>query len=201
MNGAQIVSTVKLILSDENLRSMKPDDFNLCFKRMQSGFYGKAYDRIDGQIILDALYQYLHERVTECEEISHEGHLKVKNGTEDMEPDPEGQKKVAEIYRKVMSGEQPDYKITTKVRLGKPGGPRYFVEQTIVKKGTPMYKPKKKDIEKSPRDQYIQDCFKEFWNLYKKEGFEKGGKRFIKYRGDIVDELKYAEIKLKETSL
>lgn len=100
MNDSQVAQTINLILEDENLRSFKPDDFKLCFKRMKTGFYGKSYDRIDGQIIFEALYQYLHERTLECEQISIRMHAERFKESEEI--NPEGVKKVLAILKEAI---------------------------------------------------------------------------------------------------
>lgn len=66
MSDTQIASTVNLILEDFSV--FKPDDFILCFKRAKKGKYGKVYDRLDGQIILEWLAQYECERNAEIED-------------------------------------------------------------------------------------------------------------------------------------
>ncbi len=100
MNDAQVAQTIKLIFDDENFRSFKPDDFKLCFKRMKTGFYGKAYDRIDGQVIFEALSQYSHERALECEQINIKQHAEYANDNQPVNPD--GVKKVLAILKEAM---------------------------------------------------------------------------------------------------
>ena len=65
MNVPQIGQTIDLILEDYS--TMKPDDFKLCFTRAKKGYYGKVYDRIDGQVILGWLSQYDFEKADEIE--------------------------------------------------------------------------------------------------------------------------------------
>lgn len=179
MNDFQVAQTVTLILQDENMRSLKPDDFKLCFNRMKKGHYGKSYDRIDGQIIFECLNLYLHERVTEAEQMSFKAHELVKEGLM-AKPDPEGQKMVLKILKEAVSQ-----------------APKVEAEKQEVKK-------EKKVFEKSPRDHYIQKCFMEFFELHKK-GAVKNSRgettRFILYDGKEIDEAEYASIKLKEYDL
>src|ERR1700752_2745299 len=89
MGDLQVAKCVNLILDDAEMRNLKPDDFKVCFTRMIKGHYGKSYDRIDTQIIFEALYLYLEERVLTCEEISLKRHQLIKDGK--MAPaNPEG---------------------------------------------------------------------------------------------------------------
>lgn len=67
MGADQIKQTVQLVLEDYS--HLKPEDFKLCFNRLKKGYYGKLYDRLDGQIILDCLGQYDNERTGEIESI------------------------------------------------------------------------------------------------------------------------------------
>lgn len=56
MGATQVAQTIDLILS--RYYYFKPDDFKLCFNRAKQGYYGKVYDRLDGQVIFDWLNQY-----------------------------------------------------------------------------------------------------------------------------------------------
>lgn len=67
MSTNQIGSTVELLI--ECYPVYKLDDFVLCFKRAKLGQYGKLYDRIDGNIILDWFEAYIQERNTEFEQL------------------------------------------------------------------------------------------------------------------------------------
>jgi len=190
MNDVQVADCVKLILDDENLRSFKPDDFKLCFKRMKTGFYGISYDRIDTQVIFTALHSYLHERVLECEEMSFKSHLAHLDDVDDrIEPvNIEGQKKVVEILKAV-------------------------IKETPVKKvEVPAVKKERLKPVKSDRDNYIQNCFNDFYKIWLKNPYkfpkkdplpgllnkEQSGGRFIEYEGKPVDEVEYASMRLKE---
>ena len=67
MSEVQIVETVKLIIEDYS--ALKPDDFVLFFSRAKRGYYGKIYDRMDGQIIFEWLEQFMFERDQEIERL------------------------------------------------------------------------------------------------------------------------------------
>ncbi len=68
MGAVQVASTADLII--EEFYFLKPDDFKLCFNRAKKGYYGKVYDRIDGQVILEWLSMYTNERMTTASDTS-----------------------------------------------------------------------------------------------------------------------------------
>jgi hypothetical protein len=67
MNRDQILETTRLMMQDYAV--LKPDDFILFFDRAKKGWYGKAYDRMDGSIILEWLELYMQQRNEEIEQI------------------------------------------------------------------------------------------------------------------------------------
>lgn len=198
MNDHQVGQTINLIFDDIRLRNLKPDDFKLCFNRMKSGYYGKSYDRIDGQIILEALNHYTDERMNECENLSIKRHSEQLEDR-DVPVNPEGQKKVLEILKESL----------------KDAPMSNFIKEEN----------KKRVIEKSARDRYIQKCFIDFYNLWKDKPYkapkqppcnipgvldrENSGK-FILYNVQVkegnmiktverpIDEVEYVQIKVKE---
>lgn len=56
MNDRQVAQTVDLILEDYSV--YKIDYFVLFFNRVKKGHFGKLYDRVDGQVLLDWLRQF-----------------------------------------------------------------------------------------------------------------------------------------------
>lgn len=76
MGADQVKQTVGLILED--YKHLKPEDFKLCFNRFKKGHYGKLYDRLDGQIILDVLMRYDNERDSEIENIRSRENRELK---------------------------------------------------------------------------------------------------------------------------
>jgi len=56
MSNNQVMQTVNLILED--YWHYKIDHFVLCFNRAKKGYFGKQYDRIDGQVIFSWLEQF-----------------------------------------------------------------------------------------------------------------------------------------------
>lgn len=71
MGAIQVAQTADLVI--EEYYFFKPDDFKLCFTRVKKGLYGKIYDRIDGQMILEWLHQYKQERCAMAEDESING--------------------------------------------------------------------------------------------------------------------------------
>ena len=62
INDTQAAQTADLIIDEYYF--LKPDDFKLCFTRAKKGYYGKVFDRIDGQVIFEWLNQYTNDRMT-----------------------------------------------------------------------------------------------------------------------------------------
>lgn len=65
MDAEQVKATSDLIAKE--FYFLKFDDLKLIFNRMKTGFYGKAYDRIDGQTICLAIREYCEERMNTAE--------------------------------------------------------------------------------------------------------------------------------------
>lgn len=68
MSDEQVAQTIILIQDDYWM--LKPEDFKLCFDNAKKGKYGKVYDRIDGQVILEWLHNYLLARLDFSEQRS-----------------------------------------------------------------------------------------------------------------------------------
>lgn len=68
MTDMQTFETAMIILQDYKYLTIA--DINLLFKRAKSGYYGKLYDRLDGQIILDWFRSYDKERAAAAVEDS-----------------------------------------------------------------------------------------------------------------------------------
>lgn len=84
MNAGQIGVTVDFILEDYYF--LKPDDLKLCFRNAMKGYYGKVYNRLDGQIILSWLHAYADERIAAAE---HEAQLlAAERRKREQEADP-----------------------------------------------------------------------------------------------------------------
>lgn len=68
MKDEQITETAEMIFDDYVYLTLA--DISLVFKRAKRGYYGKVYDRLDGQIILDWFSQYHDERCRAAQDIS-----------------------------------------------------------------------------------------------------------------------------------
>lgn len=99
----QINSTIDLILNDNACLNLSFEDYKVCFEFAKKGHYGKAYDRIDGQIIFEWIYQYSTDKTNE--------YLRIKDFNEKQaqnqkitpgEVNKEGQLKVAEAMRQAL---------------------------------------------------------------------------------------------------
>lgn len=77
MTDMQTFETAMIILQDYKYLTVA--DINLLFKRAKSGYYGKLYDRLDGQIILDWFRSYDKERAVAAMEDSINEAEKYKN--------------------------------------------------------------------------------------------------------------------------
>ncbi|MDR2970097.1 MAG: hypothetical protein LBV32_10925 [Tannerellaceae bacterium] len=77
MGAYQVAQTADLIIDEYSL--LKPDDLKLCFNNAKAGKYGKVYDRIDGQVIMEWLRVYRTERCNIAEESSIQESEKFKN--------------------------------------------------------------------------------------------------------------------------
>lgn len=77
MNAEQVAQTAEIIMYD--YAYLKVEDFKLCFNNVKKGRYGKTYDRIDGQVILDFLNTYVDDRIREADQLSYNDHLRAKS--------------------------------------------------------------------------------------------------------------------------
>ena len=68
MSDSQLAHTINLIL--ERYYYFKPEDFKLCFNHAKNGVYGKIYDRMDGNTILEWLNIYDNDRCLFLESFS-----------------------------------------------------------------------------------------------------------------------------------
>ncbi len=82
MNAVQVKTTAEMIL--ENYKYLKIDDLRFCFNNAKRGFYGQIF-RIDGNVILTWIEQYLKDRINAADEESYSEHLSRKAGERDRE--------------------------------------------------------------------------------------------------------------------
>lgn len=76
MNAEQQLMTAKAIVVDYPTLTIA--DIKLFFQRLRKGEYGKMYDRIDGQIIIQSLGQYFSDRCDIVGEITENEHHRAK---------------------------------------------------------------------------------------------------------------------------
>lgn len=160
MNSQQINQTADLILKDFNF--LRVDDFKLCFENAKRGFYGKQYDRLDGQVIYEWISTYCSDRANEAERINN---AKVFKNTDPV--NIEGQKKVTEIlYSAIKNFQQ---KAEPKIRVS------------------------------DEKSKFVQQCFNEFEEIFKKSPVKVGKHgKFIEYKGKILAQVEYIDMKLEE---
>lgn len=82
MDAQQVQVTSDLIAKE--FYFLKFDDLKLIFNRMKTGFYGKAYDRIDGQTICLAIREYCEERSNTAETLYLEKAKELKQAETDV---------------------------------------------------------------------------------------------------------------------
>ena len=81
MTPEQIAFTVDTIINEYPLNQLTLADVKLCLKNIYFGRYGKIYDRLDPNIILDAMQQYFEARIEAAENKSYYEHLNTKTET------------------------------------------------------------------------------------------------------------------------
>lgn len=79
MSVEQVATTINLLMDEYYF--LKLDDFKMCFKRVMLGKYGKVYNRIDGQMILEWVHTYLKERTEVADDLSYNAHKASKNAS------------------------------------------------------------------------------------------------------------------------
>lgn len=80
MTEPQIIDTSGLIIAE--FPHLRIDDFALFFRRFKSGFYGAAFDRLDGNVVMVALRAYEDERRGEVTAANAKAHEEMKNTKE-----------------------------------------------------------------------------------------------------------------------
>lgn len=194
MEANQIAECVKMILEDNNFRCLKPDDFKVCFTKMIKGHYGKSYDRMDAQVIFEALENYLQERLDTVEQISIDRH-KLEMAGKMAQTNPEGQKKIGDIFRAVLKEVSPQVKYKAEKVVLKDN--KYEIEVVPEKDfKEPVKETKVIQVEKSERDIFIQSCFREFSETIKKKGSLLKSGDFIEYEGKHLSETEYVQARI-----
>jgi hypothetical protein len=75
MSAKQVTATAEMIAEDYGY--LKIDDLRLCFNRAKKGEFGPVY-RMDGNIILSWIGQYMKEREAAADEINYAQHVSIK---------------------------------------------------------------------------------------------------------------------------
>lgn len=75
MNTHQIIQTTEMIL--QYFPHLNLADLKVFFDKMKMGRYGKNYDRVDGQFLLECLEEYNQDRMNEVEKNKIEEHKEV----------------------------------------------------------------------------------------------------------------------------
>ena len=106
-----------------------------------------------------------------------------------------------EFHKKV---DEASYGTTDKTAKANPEGVKKLVEslKEIMKSVPAVQEEKKRQANlgkvKTPRDQYIQKCFAEFDKIHLDRALRTKSGRYILFEGKAVDQVGYAEMKLKE---
>jgi len=82
MDDEQVAQTIEMI--QDEFYMLKPEDLKLCFSNAKKGKYGKVYDRLDGQIIIEWLTTYFNDRTSYSAEKSFQKHDKLKYENESI---------------------------------------------------------------------------------------------------------------------
>jgi len=75
MNTAQVIETSDLIRRE--FYFLKIEDLKIFFSKFKSGFYGQLFDRLDGQVIMEALRRYCDDRMEVAERLSLNSHKEL----------------------------------------------------------------------------------------------------------------------------
>lgn len=158
----QVAQTADLILQD--FKHLKIEDIKLCFNNAKKGYYGKVYDRIDGQIVFEWLNKYSNERADVAEQVSIKSHAQLKKGEfEPGEINPEGQKKVVEVLKSVIENVNVENK----------------------------KEPKKREM--SENQKYFNDILREFDKLYNENPIDLNGQRYVDINGVKYSQTEFLE--------
>ena len=208
----QVRETARLLISDPEAKNLKPEDFYVMFNNAKKGVYGPLYDRLDGNIIFGWKNAYMAERMDYCEQQNINVHGQKIKSPDLIHPE------IVNMYKEMLK-QRPDEptKVPASIRIleDKPG---YEVDW---KDANEQQRKKNRKIQRSPRDQFIQDCFTEHYKIWLKNPY-KGKKPQITHPGVMdggetpgrfilfsyikngkevvgpVDEVEYAAIKVAE---
>lgn len=117
-SDAETKQIAENLLNDVDLRSYKLIELDLVVKNILTGKAGKIYDRMDQAVLYDAISEYDRERAVYIEMKRMEGN---KPNLDDMKPDKEGLKKLADAMGKLasLSADKQAEKRKVNVEIGK----------------------------------------------------------------------------------
>lgn len=145
---------------------LKIDDFLICFNNAKLGLYGKSYDRLDGMVICEWLNAYDSDRTAKIEEYKSN-----ERKSFDKKPKNEDLQPIPEWVKAKFN--------------------EMFKEKTQKKAGTVT----EKTWEQYQFDKKVARWEKQFENLYKKFGENKGGYRFVKVGNLALSRQEFTEYK------
>lgn len=164
MNNNQVMQTVELILED--YWHYKVDHFVLVFNKAKKGYFGKQYDRIDGQVIFSWLEQFDREFSSDVESVRSNENKRL-------------QKKLQAPIGEESLTRMPDWFADSIKKMNEP-------------------KPLEQKQIALTDDQILINGFIQEFNKIHLEGEHQEGKRFIKFKGKMVDVTEYIELKLQD---
>lgn len=173
MRATQIMQTIDLILEDFSV--YKIDFFIACFNNAKKGYYGKQYDRIDGQIIFEWLTEYEYEYIS------------------DIEKNRATEKTLVEQGKISLAVDKPDVKLLAD-RDNTPVPMPDYIKETIHAIATKKILPVKERI-KTAAEIVMEGFFADFNELYEKSGDPGMGKIVVFYGapGKGMDVREYVE--------
>lgn len=76
MSEVQLAQTAEIII--DTYGYLKIDDFKFCFSSAKKGLYGVVYDRLDGNVIISWIEQYLSDRISVSDNLNYSDHVSMK---------------------------------------------------------------------------------------------------------------------------
>lgn len=161
MNVDQVGRLTNMIISC--YPDYMPEDFKRCFEGMKRGKYGKFFEGMDENKILDAIEVYGIERDNEIIELR-------KNESNEHKIQS---KEVGEVFLPVLK------KIVEKYDVEKNGDPKPIRQRT-------------------PAEKKANEWMAQFDKLHHKKPITKGGIRFIKRYGKVMELSEFLDYKLSQ---
>lgn len=76
MSEVQLAQTAEIII--DTYGYLKIDDFKFCFSSAKKCLYGVVYDRLDGNVIISWIEQYLSDRISVSDNLNYSDHVSMK---------------------------------------------------------------------------------------------------------------------------